>query len=110
MLLRLAFTADLVFVGLDEAQMLGDVETPADVRLLIPQPARVVVKDSSIGATAFVSDADPTFLSAFEVGGDRAGWAGDGFAAGYLHAHLLGLDEEARLAIAHKVAGRFAGG
>jgi 2-dehydro-3-deoxygluconokinase len=103
-LLRLAALADLVLVGLDEAQLLWEVETAADVRRLIPEPARVVVKDGAIGATAFVADADPTFVSASEVDVIEPIGAGDGFAAGYLHGHLLNLNEAARLSIGHQVA------
>jgi 2-dehydro-3-deoxygluconokinase len=103
-LLRLAALADLVLVGLDEAQLLWEVESAADVRRLIPQPTRVVVKDGPIGATAFVADADPVFVSASEVQVVEPIGAGDGFAAGYLHGHLLNLDEAARLSIAHQVA------
>jgi 2-dehydro-3-deoxygluconokinase len=103
-LLRLAALADLVFVGLDEAQTLWDIETAADVRRLIPAPTRLVVKDGAIGATAFVSDLDPVFVPASEVDVIEPVGAGDGFAAGYLHAHLLNLDEAARLSIAHAVA------
>jgi len=49
-LARLAARADVVFVGLDEAQTLWGVAGPADVRDLLPGPATIVVKDAAKGA------------------------------------------------------------
>ena len=53
----LADRADIVFVGLDEAQALWGCGTADDVRALIPDPARLVVKDGDVGATEFTPGA-----------------------------------------------------
>jgi 2-dehydro-3-deoxygluconokinase len=46
--------ADLVFVGLDEAQALwGEELTPQGVRAQLPRPRILVVKDGANAATAF---------------------------------------------------------
>jgi 2-dehydro-3-deoxygluconokinase len=62
---ELAQAADIVFVGLDEARALwGDnLQAPNDVRLVLPAPRILVVKDGPRAATAFrraapASDAD----------------------------------------------------
>ena len=103
-LLDLATMADLVLVGLDEAQSLWGIETAADVRRLIPQPERVAIKDSTVGATAFVGDSGPVFVPAPDVDVVEPIGAGDAFAAGYPQGHLLGLTEVGRLSIAHPMA------
>ncbi|MFJ6724483.1 sugar kinase [Streptomyces sp. NPDC091281] len=52
-LLGLARTADLVFVGEDEAQALWGLEGAEAVRAALPEPAVLVVKQGARGATAF---------------------------------------------------------
>ena len=107
-LLSLARRADLVFVGLDEAQDLWPVETAADVRALIPQPARLVVKDGAVGATEFASNLDGhddvTFVPAIPTEVVEAVGAGDAFAGGYLAALLNGEDATGRLLGGHRRA------
>src|SRR5690554_4587696 len=43
---RLAQRADIVFVGLDEAETLWGTRTPGEVRAILHAPARLVIKDS----------------------------------------------------------------
>lgn len=108
-LLALARRADLVFVGLDEAQVLWGCETPADVRRLLPEPARLVVKDGDVGATEFgaARDGTPdtvTFVPAIPTEVVEPVGAGDAFAAGYLAALLGGATAADRLRAGHERA------
>ena len=100
-LLALARRADIVFVGLDEANTVWECLTAAEVRALIPQPSRLVVKDGDIGATEFARDAagadSETFVPAIPTEVIEAVGAGDAFAAGYLAALLAGDDAAGRL-------------
>ncbi|MGW0418826.1 sugar kinase [Streptomyces sp. NPDC003015] len=55
-LLELARRADLVFVGEDEAEEAwGVTGGPSGIRAVLPEPGVLVVKQGSLGATAFVS-------------------------------------------------------
>ncbi|MFI7402931.1 PfkB family carbohydrate kinase [Streptomyces sp. NPDC049541] len=57
-LLELARGADVVFVGEDEAEEAwGVTGGPEAVRAVLPEPGVLVVKQGSVGATAFVSSA-----------------------------------------------------
>lgn len=104
----LASRADLVFVGLDEAQGVWGTESSEAVRRLLPQPRRVVVKDGAIGATEFERQPDGTdavvFVPAIPTEVVEATGAGDAFAGGYLAALLRGGDAEARLTQGHRRA------
>ncbi|MEV7632871.1 sugar kinase [Microbacterium sp. NPDC089318] len=106
-LLALARRADVVFVGLDEAEGLwGTVDADA-VRALIPEPALLVVKDGDVGATEYErgDDADVrTFAPAIRTEVVEAVGAGDAFAAGYLAAHLNGAAADERLLSGHRRA------
>ncbi|WP_344312585.1 sugar kinase [Agromyces terreus] len=108
-LLALASRADLVFVGLDEAEGLWGTASPDEVRALLPRPGTLVVKDGAVGATAFERDRgadapaadavvhEPALVArAVELVG-----AGDAFAAGYLHALLAGAPAAERLRAGH---------
>lgn len=111
----LAERADLVFVGLDEAERLWGAATPAEVRALLPGPAHLVVKDGDVGATEFaragaLADADRrdadgselvAHVPAHRVEVVEAVGAGDAFAAGYLAALLEGCDARERLQAGH---------
>ncbi|WP_051572351.1 sugar kinase [Cryptosporangium arvum] len=99
-LAALARRADVVFVGLDEAQTLWGVRTAADVRELLPEPGRVIVKDGAVGA---YSDAEFVPAPAVEVV-EPVG-AGDAFAAGYLFGLVRDAPEAERLRLGHRVAG-----
>ncbi|SIN69028.1 sugar kinase [Agromyces cerinus] len=111
-LLELAARADLVFVGLDEAEALWGTATPDAMRALLPEPALLVVKDGAIGATEFRGGADSgsTHVPALSVEVVEAVGAGDAFAAGYLASLLAGGDPSDRLAAGHARAVTVLGG
>ena len=95
--------ADIVFVGLDEAETLWGCRTPEEVRALIPAPGHLIVKDGDIGATEF-SDAGTVFVPAIPTEVVEAVGAGDAFAAGWLAAKLAGAPPEERLRAGHQRA------
>lgn len=102
-LLELAGRAGTVFVGLDEAARLWDVATPADVRALLPDVTELVVKDSSIEATAFTPEG--TWVEpALPVEVVEPVGAGDAFAAGYLSSRRRGKQPDAALRRGHELA------
>ncbi|WP_435888366.1 sugar kinase [Streptomyces niveus] len=104
-LLPLAARADLVLVGLDEAQALwGPALTSADaVRALLPQPRLLVVKDGARAATAYVGP-DTYTVPAPKVRVVEPVGAGDAFAGGFL-AGLLRHDDPVRaLRLGHLTA------
>ncbi|WP_235215406.1 sugar kinase [Phaeacidiphilus oryzae] len=104
-LLELARRADLVFVGLDEAQRVwgGRLRSAADVRGLIGG-GTLVVKDAEVGATLFEPDEPAVFVPAPPVEVVEPVGAGDAFAAGVLAARLRGLPAPEQLALGHRVA------
>ena len=102
-LLSLARKADTVFVGRDEAHRLWDTERAEDVRALLPDVPRLVVKDGDIGVTSYAGD-EQVFCPAPVVDVVEPVGAGDAFAAGYLSARLRGLPELARLRWGHLLA------
>ena len=104
-LLELARSADIVFVGRDEAETLWGTATAADVRALLPDVAELVVKDGDVGATAFVG-ADEVFEPAMVVEVVEAVGAGDAFAGGYLAGLLSGDAIADRLRAGHERAAR----
>ena len=97
---RLAQRADIVFVGLDEAETLWGTSTAAEVRAVLHAPQILVVKDGDVGATEF-SAAGESFIPAPHVEVVEAVGAGDAFAAGYLAAQLDGKDAAERLSAGH---------
>lgn len=99
----LANRADIVFVGLDEAETLWGCRTPAEVRGVLPSPERLVIKDGDVGATHF-SDAGEEFVPAIPTEVVEVVGAGDAFAAGYLHGMLAGDDVVACLRGGHERA------
>ncbi len=100
---HLAQQADIVFVGLDEAETLWGTTTPDEVRALLHAPDRLVIKDSDVGATEYAADGE-TFVAALKVDVLEAVGAGDAFAAGYLGAALDGHDATERLTSGHRRA------
>lgn len=104
-LLELARSADVVFVGRDEAETLWRTAAAADVRALLPDVPELVVKDGDVGATAFVG-ADVVFEPALVVEVVEAVGAGDAFAGGYLAGLLSGDPVDARLRAGHERAAR----
>lgn len=104
-LAELANAADVVFVGLDEARELWGTDTPESVRLLLPAPNVIVVKDGDVGATALLASGD-IFEPAPRIDVVEPVGAGDAFAAGYLYALIQGQSERERLRLGHAAAGR----
>jgi len=101
---RLADRADVVFVGLDEAQVLWGAERPDDVRDVLPGPGLLIVKDGATGATSY-GPGEVAYEPAPAVDVIEPVGAGDAFAAGYLHGFLRDLPEASRLRLGHLVAG-----
>lgn len=104
-LLAQARSADVVFVGRDEAQQLWGTGDADSVRRLLPEPSHLIVKDADIGATSFVAGRAATFVPAPLVEVVEPVGAGDSFAAGYLHGALISADESTRLEFGHALAG-----
>ncbi|PJE96640.1 carbohydrate kinase [Streptomyces carminius] len=99
----LARRCDLVFVGADEAREAWGVADPGRLRLLLPEPAVLVVKDSGRDATAYTADGEFRVPAPSVVVTDPVG-AGDAFAAGFLSATLRGLPVPLRLRHGHLTA------
>ncbi len=81
--------ADVVFVGLDEAEAVWGFSSPSQVRALLSEPGVVVVKDGGIGVHVFTSSSvhfEPAMKG--PILGPRG--AGDAFAAGFLASWLNG--------------------
>jgi 2-dehydro-3-deoxygluconokinase len=103
-LLHLSNQADIVFVGLDEADRLwGRCPNPDSVRAMLPTTPLLVVKDGPRGATAYAGQQSlfvpaPT-LAVVEVVG-----SGDAFAAGFLTGLLRGATLETALRLGHLTA------
>ncbi|AVH60631.1 MULTISPECIES: sugar kinase [Streptomyces] len=101
----LADRADIVLVGLDEAQALwGDGLTDSRaVREFLPGPLHLVVKDGARTATAFVGQ-DVRSVPALTVRVTEPVGAGDAFAAGFLSGLLRRLPVERALRLGHLTA------
>ncbi|MEW2134248.1 sugar kinase [Streptomyces sp. NPDC005435] len=100
----LADRADIVLVGLDEAQHLwGPALTPATVRALLPGPRILVVKDGSRTATAF-TESEAVSVAALRVTVVEPVGAGDAFAAGFLAGLLRGEPVHRALRLGHITA------
>lgn len=102
----LADRADVVFVGLDEAQALwgADLADAADVRALLPGPRLLVVKDGPRAATGY-DGASPCTVPAPYVDVVEPVGAGDAFAAGFLAGLHRGAPLAGALRLAHLTAG-----
>ncbi|MGW0948554.1 sugar kinase [Streptomyces sp. NPDC002623] len=105
LLRALADRADIVLVGLDEAQALwGDRITDAErVRDLLSGPRVLVVKDGDRAATAFVGTAAHS-VPALTVRVAEPVGAGDAFAAGFLSGLLRTLPVDRALRLGHLTA------
>ncbi|MEU5022987.1 sugar kinase [Streptomyces milbemycinicus] len=107
-LLDLARGCDLVFVGEDEAVAAWGLHGAEAVRAALPEPAVLVVKQGSAGATAYARQPDGgdaiTFEPALDVDVVASVGAGDAFAAGFLSGTLRGLSVAARLRHGHLMA------
>lgn len=103
-LLEPARSADIVFVGRDEAETLWGTAKPEEIRdLLAPAPV-IVVKDAEHRATAYTADGGEVFVSAPDSRVVERVGAGDAFAAGYLAAFLEGRGTVAALRLGHLLA------
>ncbi|UNT01181.1 sugar kinase [Streptomyces tubbatahanensis] len=99
---ELARHSDIVFVGEDEAAAAwGVTGGPDAVREALPEPAVLVVKQGSVGATAFVGESAGVFAPALRVDVVSPVGAGDAFAAGFLAGTLRGLPVRERLRHGH---------
>ncbi|HEY1175378.1 MAG TPA: sugar kinase [Phytomonospora sp.] len=107
-LLDLARSADVVLVGLDEAQTLWGAETAEDVAASLTGPRHVVVKDGDVEAVEFTRDdsgaTEVHRVPARAVEVVEPVGAGDAFAAGFLAALLKGRAPADRLALGHSLA------
>ncbi|MEV5577789.1 sugar kinase [Streptomyces parvus] len=116
-LLELARRSDLVFVGEDEAEEAWGIVGAEAIRAAVPEPAVLVVKRGSAGATVFASGPRPgprssnaggaetvTHVPALRVDVVAAVGAGDAFAAGFLSATLRGLSVRDRARHGHLMA------
>lgn len=99
-LLGLADAADIVLVGADEAEAVWGTGDPEALRELLPGPTSIVVKQGARGATLVEGDTY-TCQRALRVDVVEPVGAGDGFAAGYLAAHLVGDPPVRRLRAGH---------
>ncbi|WP_286219030.1 sugar kinase [Paraoerskovia sediminicola] len=99
-----ASRAEVVLVGLDEAERLWGCTTEEDVRRILPGVPTIVVKNGAQDATS-LGRTGRTTVPALPVDVVEPVGAGDAFAAGYLHAHLLGLEDAAKLRLGHLMAG-----
>jgi 2-dehydro-3-deoxygluconokinase len=89
-MLAVARAADIVFVGLDEANDLWGSKHPLEVRRLLPGPEFLVVKQGAEGCTVFRGD-EQVFVPALVVDVVEPVGAGDAFAAGFLSGYLRGM-------------------
>ncbi|WP_405578587.1 sugar kinase [Streptomyces sp. NBC_01190] len=102
----LADRADLVFVGLDEAQALwgAAVAAPGDIRTLLPGPRLLVVKDGATAATVY-DGPTPHTVPALRTRVVEPVGAGDAFAAGFLAGLYRAEPPDRALRLAHLTAG-----
>ena len=103
-LLDLLRAADIVLLGADEARAALGVHTPQDLRELVGDRPRLVIKADSHAAGEHDPDGTTTEVSALRVDVVEPVGAGDGFAAGYLAALVDGIGPVGRLRQGHLVA------
>lgn len=106
-LTELANSADIVFVGADEAGAVWGCTDPAEIRTVLLGPDTLVVKHGARGATlierdpATGHDRRDVFVPALQVPVVEPIGAGDAFAAGFLAATLAGASAQRRLRAGH---------
>lgn len=103
-LLELLRDADVVLLGEDEAETVLDTSEPEQLRELVGNRPRLVMKSDSRTATEIDPDGNTTTVPALNVEVVEPVGAGDGFAAGYLAALLAGCDGIRRLRQGHLIA------
>lgn len=102
-LLDLARSSDIVFVGRDEAETLWQTRTAEEICEALGSPDHIVVKDGAIEATEFAAGQQVTVPAPAVDVVDVVG-AGDAFAAGWLSSLLGGDGAVRRLRAGHLVA------
>lgn len=103
-LLEISSQADVVFVGLDEAEALWGVTTPEEVRKLFPAVRYLVVKDGGLMATTFSEDGVATSPAPKRKVVELVG-AGDAFAAGWIIGLLMEKENTVKMEFGHRLAG-----
>ena len=100
---ELANRADVVLLGVDEAEEVFGTGNPYRLRALLPNPRILVVKDAGRGAIAFdkIDGGAAIVEPALQVDVVESIGAGDAFAAGYLTGLLRGHDQSERLRLGH---------
>ncbi|BAU31058.1 sugar kinase [Microcella alkaliphila] len=105
--LQLGRSCSVLFVGLDEAQLLWGVSAAEDVANLFDTVPHVVVKDGAVEAVEITQASgirDVTRVPAKSVEVVEAVGAGDAFAAGFLAGYLRGHPSHERLSAGHELA------
>lgn len=102
-LAELARSADLVFVGRDEAETVWGVGSDPNLRSLLGPRSTIVVKDGSHGAVA-LTPGEGVFVPAPRVSVVEPVGAGDAFAAGYLWGLARDESQVSRLRRGHLAA------
>lgn len=97
----LANQADVVLVGADEAVPAFGSNDEAQLRVLLPDPAVIVLKNAHTSAIALLRDGSRVEVPALSVSVLEPVGAGDAFAAGYLSGMLFGLDQRSSLRRGH---------
>jgi len=87
----IAQAADIVFVGLDEAQEAWGISEIETIRSTLDSPSILIVKRGAAGCTVF-EGTRRIDVPALDVDVLEPVGAGDAFAAGFLYAHLAGFD------------------
>lgn len=103
-LVDLLRAADVVLLGADEARAALGVDTPHELRELLGDRPRLVIKADSHAAGEHDPDGSATEVPALRVDVVEPVGAGDGFAAGYLAALVDGIGPVGRLRQGHLVA------
>lgn len=103
-LLDLLRAADIVLLGADEARAALGAHTSQELRELLGDRPRLVIKADSHAAGEYDADGGATQVPALRVDVVEPVGAGDGFAAGYLAALVDGIGPVGRLRQGHLVA------
>lgn len=103
-ILSVASRSDVVFVGLDEGQALWGVESAENIHDLLPESTQLVVKNGAVESSTFRGQ-ERVVVGALPVDVVEPVGAGDAFAAGWIHAFLSGLADDACLRLGHLMAG-----
>lgn len=103
-LLDLLRAADIVLLGADEARTALGAHTSQELRELLGERPRLVIKADSHAAGEYDADGGATQVPALRVDVVEPVGAGDGFAAGYLAALVDGIGPVGRLRQGHLVA------